>query len=114
MLPRRSPYTAMTRSSNTAAYAGPFVSARPQSKRLERRVAAKNQFKIIGKYESGNVAVVQTELRSGLTEKSGVDRIVVCNIYEVMGDKISVATFVSQRTDPQTARFMKWLQSQPQ
>jgi hypothetical protein len=77
-------------------------------------VAAKNQFKIIGKYVSGNVAVVQTELRIGYIEKSGVDRVIVWNVYEVTGDKIAVATLVGQRTDPQTARFIEWFRSQPQ
>ena len=83
-------------------------------KELERRVAAKNQFKIIGKYVSGNVAVVQTELRIGYIEKSAVDRVIVCNIYEIAGGKIAVATLVGQRTDPQTARFIEWFRSQPQ
>jgi hypothetical protein len=82
-------------------------------KELERRVAAKNQFTIIGKYVSGNVAVVQTELRIGYIEKSGVDRVIVWNIYEVKGDKIAVATLVGQRTDPQTARFIESVTSQP-
>jgi hypothetical protein len=81
-------------------------------KELERRVEAKNRFKIIGKYVSGNVAVVQTELQIGYIESSGVDRVVVWNIYEVTGDKIAVATLVGQRTDPQTARFIEWLKSQ--
>src|SRR5205823_13212971 len=83
-------------------------------KELERRVAAKNQFKIIGKYVSGNVAVVQTELRIGYIEKSAVDRVIVCNIYEIAEGKIAVATLVGQRTDPQTARFIEWFRSQPQ
>ena len=91
----------------------PCVGKAAIQKELERRVAAKNQFKIIGKYVSGNVAVVQTELRIGYIEKSGVDRIIVCNIYEVTGDKIAVATLVGQRTDPQTARFIEWFRSQP-
>lgn len=82
-------------------------------KELERRVAAKNRFKIIGKYVSGNVAVVKTELRIGYIESSGVDRVIVWNIYEAKGDKIAVATLVGQRTDPQTARFIEWLSSQP-
>jgi hypothetical protein len=92
----------------------PCVGKAAIRKELERRVAAKNQFKIIGKYVSGNVAVVQTELRIGYIEKSGVDRVVVWNIYEVTGDKIAVATLVGQRTDPQTARFIEWFRSQPQ
>ena len=91
----------------------PCVGKAAIRKELERRVAAKNQFKIIGKYVSGNVAVVQTQLRIGYIEKSGVDRIIVWNIYEVTGDKIAVATLVGQRTDPQTARFIEWFRSQP-
>ena len=47
-------------------------------------------------------------------EKSGVDRVIVWNIYEVTGNKIAVATLVGQRTDPQTARFIEWFRSQPQ
>src|SRR5271163_3818419 len=43
-------------------------------KELERRVAAKNRWTILGKYVSGNVAVVKTALRIGFIEKSGVDR----------------------------------------
>ena len=77
-------------------------------------MAAKNQFKIIGKYVSGNVAVVQTELRIGYIEKSAVDRVIVGNIYEIAEGKIAVATLVGQRTDPQTARFIEWFRSQPQ
>jgi len=91
----------------------PCVGKAAIQKELERRVAAKNRFTIIGKYVSGNVAVVQTELRIGYIEKSGVDRVVVWNIYEVKGDKIAIATLVGQRTDPQTARFIEWLRSQP-
>jgi hypothetical protein len=92
----------------------PCVGKAAIQKELERRVAARNQFKIIGKYVSGNVAVVQTELQIGFIEQSGVDRVVVWNIYEVTGDKIAVATLVGQRTDPQTARFIEWLRSQQQ
>ena len=92
----------------------PCVGKAAIQKELERRVEAKNQFKIIGKYVSGNVAVLQTELQIGYIEKSSVDRVVVWNIYEVTGDKIAVATLVGQRTDPQTARFIEWIRSQPQ
>jgi hypothetical protein len=92
----------------------PCVGKAAIQKELERRVAAKNQWTIIGKYVSGNVAAVQTELRIGYIEKSGVDRVLVWNIYEMTGDKIAVATLVGQRTDPQTARFIEWFRSQPQ
>src|SRR3954447_11437863 len=43
----------------------PCVGKAAVEKELERRVAAKNEWKIIGKYASGNVAVVQSELKIG-------------------------------------------------
>ena len=82
-------------------------------KELERRVGAKNRWKIVGKYVSDNVAVLKTELQIGYIESSGVDRVVVWNIYEVKDGKIAVATAVGQRTDPQTARFIEWFAKQP-
>jgi ketosteroid isomerase-like protein len=90
-------------------------------KELERRVAATNHATVTGKYVSGNVAVIKSEVRLGPIDKSGalrsiqwspgVDRIVVWNIYEVKEDKIAVVTLVGQRTDPQTAQFIEWLKS---
>src|SRR5438128_11731033 len=68
----------------------PCVGKAAVQKELERRVAAKNQWKIIGKFVSGNVAAVQTELRIGYIEKSGVDRVIVWTLYEVKGDKSAV------------------------
>ena len=91
----------------------PCVGKAAIQKELERRVGAKNRWTIIGKYVSGNVAVIQTELRIGFIEGSGVERVVVWCIYEVKGGKIAVVTLAGQRTDPQTARFMEWIQSQP-
>jgi hypothetical protein len=82
-------------------------------KELERRVGAKNRWKIVGRYVSGTVAVVKTELQIGYIEASGVDRVVVWIIYEVTDGKIAVATTVGQRTDPQTARFIEWFAKQP-
>src|SRR5437762_8033712 len=80
----------------------PCVGKAAIQKELERRVEAKNRWKIIGKYVSGNVAVVQAELQIGFIEESGVDRVVVWTIYETKGDKIAVAALEGQRTDPQT------------
>ena len=91
----------------------PCVGKAAIQKELERRVGAKNRWTIIGKYVSGNVAVIQTELRIGFIEGSGVERVVVWCIYEVKGGKIAVVTLAGQRTDPQTARFIEWIQSQP-
>jgi hypothetical protein len=48
----------------------PCVGKAAIQKEMERRVAAKNRWTIIGKYVSGNVAVVQTELQIGYIEKS--------------------------------------------
>jgi hypothetical protein len=91
----------------------PCVGKAAIQKELERRIEAKNRWTIIGKYVSGNVAVVQTELRIGFIEESGVDRVIVWCIYETKGDKIAVVTLAGQRTDPQTARFIEWFRSQP-
>jgi len=91
----------------------PCVGKPAIQKELERRVEAKNRWTIVGKYVSGNVAVVKTELRIGFIEPSGVERVIVWCIYETKGDKIAVVTLAGQRTDPQTARFIQWIQSQP-
>jgi hypothetical protein len=90
--------------------AAPCVGKAAIQKELERRVGEKTQGTIIGKYVSGSVAPVQFEVRSDSTQKAGVDRIIVWNIYEVKGDKIAAVTIVFQRTDPQTARFFEWQQ----
>jgi hypothetical protein len=87
--------------------AAPCVGRAAIQKELERRVAAKNQWTIVGKYRSSNVVVVKSELRIGYIEWTGVDRVTVWSIYEVKGDKIAVVTLVGQRTDPQTARFIE-------
>ena len=86
----------------------PCVGKATIEKELERRVAARNEWKIIGKYVSGNVAVVQAELKIGFIEYTGVDHVVVWSIYEVTGDKISAVTLAGQRTDPQTRRFIEY------
>jgi hypothetical protein len=100
----------MTRSCKGRAYAR---QPRVLAKELERRVADKTHATTIGKYVSGNVAVQQVEARSDSIQKSGVDRIILWTIYEVKGDKFAAATAALQRTDPQTARYLEWLRSQP-
>ena len=82
---------------------------------------ATNHAAIIGKYVSGNVVVVKTEVRVGSGEKSGpggsvqwssgVDRLVVWNLYEARDGKIAFVSLVGEHTDPQTARFIEWLGS---
>jgi hypothetical protein len=90
----------------------PCVGKEAIRKELERRVEAKNRWKVVDKFVSGNVAVIKAELQIGYIESSGVDRVVIWNIYEVKGDKIAVATLSGQRTDPQTARFIEWSRAQ--
>lgn len=91
----------------------PCIGKEAVQKELERRVGVKNRWKVVGKYVSDNVAVLKTELQIGYIESSGVDRVVVWNIYEVKDGKIAVVTLVGQRTDPQTARFIEWFAKQP-
>jgi hypothetical protein len=106
-------------SDDAVMQAGPLCNATPCvgkaaiQKNLEARVAAKAHATIIGKYVSGNVAAVQSEIRSDNTPKAGVERFIVWTIYEAKGDKIAAATGMLQRTDPQTAKYLAWLQSQP-
>jgi hypothetical protein len=90
----------------------PCVGKASIQKELERRAEAKNEWKVIGKYRSGNVAVIQTELKIGFIGYTGVDRVVVWCIYEVVGDKIAVVTLVGQRTDPETKRFIDYATGQ--
>jgi hypothetical protein len=89
----------------------PCVGKAAIEKELARRVATKNRWTIIGKFVSGNVAVVKTALQIGYIEGSGVDRIIVWCIYEMKADKIAVVTLVGERTDLQTARFIEWVKS---
>ena len=86
----------------------PCVGKAAIQKELERRVAAKNVWKVVGSYVSGNVAVVQTELKIGFIEYTGVDHVVVWCIYEVVGDKIATVRLVGQLTDPGTQRFVRY------
>jgi hypothetical protein len=90
----------------------PCVGKAAIQKELERRVAAKNRWTVVGKYVSGDVAVVKTALQIGFIEGSGVDRVIVWCIYETKADKIAVVTLVGELTDPQTARFIEWFQAQ--
>jgi hypothetical protein len=86
----------------------PCVGKAAIQRELERRVAAKNEWNVVGKYRSGNVAVLQTELKIGFIEYTGVTRVVVWCIYEVVGDKIAAVRLVGQVTDPQTKRFIDY------
>jgi len=94
----------------------PCVGKDAIQKELERRMEQKDYPTIIGKYVTGNVVAIlsavrlvdRTAMRQKLQWSPGVDRLLIWTIYETKGDKIAVATLAGQRTDPQTASFIKW------
>jgi len=45
-------------------------------------------------------------LKTGFNEYTGVDRVVVWCIYQVVGDKFAAVRLAGQVTDPQTKRFI--------
>jgi hypothetical protein len=93
--------------------AAPCVGKAAIQKEIERQVATKVHLTIIGKYVSGNVAVIQVEVRNDDARKAGLERFIAWGIWEVKADKIAAFSARLQRTDPQTARFIEWQQSQP-
>jgi hypothetical protein len=90
----------------------PCIGRAAIQKEIERQVSVKSQLTIIGKYVSDNVAAVQAEIRTDTTKKAGVDRFIGWGIWEVKGDKIVALSTRFQRTDPQTAKFIEWQESQ--
>ena len=88
--------------------AAPCVGKAAIQKELERRVAAKGRATTISDCVSGNVLTSRFEVRSDQIREAGVERIVVWEIIEIRGDKISSVRGLSERTDPQTARFLEW------
>src|SRR5690349_9876237 len=52
----------------------PCVGKAAIQKELERRAAARDHATVVGKYVSGNVAVLKTEVRLTFSDTSGVDR----------------------------------------
>jgi len=101
----------MTRSSNTGPVLDPLRRQAAIQKELERRVAAKNRWTIIG------IRVWQrrggsNRYKLAIIEKSDVDRVIVWCIYEVKGDKIRLSPWwVSD--GPANCALYRWVQSQP-
>lgn len=92
----------------------PCVGKAAIQKDMERRISSKNRPKTLKHYVSGDILTTRVELRSGLTEKAGVDRIILWLIYEAKGDKIALERGpLYERTDPQTAKYVAWLKTQP-
>jgi len=91
----------------------PCVGKAAIQKDMERRISSKNRPKTLKHYVSGNLLTTQVELRSGLTEKAGVDRIILWLMYEVKGDKNAWERGpLYERTDPQTAKYVAWQKTQ--
>jgi hypothetical protein len=92
----------------------PCIGKAAVQKDMERRVNSKNQPKTLKHYVSGDLLTTRSELRNSLTEKAGVERIVIWQIYEVKGDKIAWERGpLYERNDPQTAKYVAWLKTQP-
>ena len=83
-------------------------------KDMERRINSKNKPKTLKHYVSGNLLTTRVELRSALTEKAGVERIILWITYEVKGDKFAWERGpLYERNDAQTAKYVAWLKTQP-
>ena len=94
--------------------AAPCIGKAAIQKELERMVGAKEHDTILKTYVSGNIVTYRLEVRNDATQKAGVERIITWGIYEMKGDKIAyVHRGLSERTDPQTARFVEWQRAQP-
>ncbi len=90
----------------------PCVGKAAIRKRIERLAKSKSKPTINAIYPSGNVVTVRQEVRHRLTRKAGLERLINWNIYEVKGGKIVSKRVLRERTDPQTARYIKWRREQ--
>ncbi len=81
-------------------------------KRIERMVKGKAKDTITANYPSGNVVTSRVEHRSNRMRQAGVERIIKWAIVEIKGDKIVSQRNLFERSDPQTARFLKWQEEQ--
>ena len=82
--------------------------------RKQFEIAAKHGAKatLLATYPSGNVVTTRYEVRHNAARKAGVERLIGWSIYEVKGGKIVSQRNLRERTDPQTARYIKWRQEQ--
>ena|SRR5215831_3754093 len=94
--------------------AAPYVGKAVIQKELERRVADKFHVTILQTYVSGNVLTRRAEFRSDTIKKAGVERTIGWTIFETKGEKIAYERGgIPDRSDPETARFIEWQQTQP-
>jgi ketosteroid isomerase-like protein len=59
-------------------------------------------------YPSGSVVTQREESVHDHVRKAGLERVIYWKIYEVKSGKIVSIRAIRERTDPQTARFIKW------
>lgn len=104
---------------NATGGAGPCVGApcvgkTAIEKHIKHLVDSKVRTTALNEYVSGNVLTVRTEARNDLTRKAGVERVIQWEIIEIRNGKISAVRALRERTDPESARYTKWLQEQAQ
>ena len=90
----------------------PCVGKAAIRKRVERLAKSKAKPTLVATYPSGSVVTVRQEVRHRNTPKAGVERVINWIIYEVKGGKIVSKRVLRERTDPQTARYIKWRREQ--
>lgn len=95
--------------------AAPCVGKAAIQKDLERITADKSRrVTPLNTYATGEVLLTRFEARSAMTQKAGVERIILWGVREMRGDKIaSSRCCLPERTDPQTARFIAWEYAHP-
>ncbi len=80
---------------------------------LEQRVKNKHRkVTVIADYPSGNFLTRQVEIREKRTRKAGVDRIIAWSVTKIKDGKILFRRGFRDRSDPQTARYIKWRREQ--
>jgi hypothetical protein len=94
----------------------PCVGKAAIRKDLERYVTDKSRrITTLNTYVSGDLLVTRFEARSAMIQKAGVERIILWQIREMKGDQIaSSRCCMPDRTDSQTARFLRWDYDHPQ
>jgi len=90
----------------------PCVGKAGVRKMLERAVKHKSTRTPIESYPSGNVVTQRVETRGTSSRKAGLERVICWSIWKVKNGKIAFLRHVHDRTDPQTARFIKWHREQ--
>jgi len=96
--------------------AAPCVGKAVLQKELERRAADNPPVHtLLQTYVSGNVVTMRFEATSVRVKKAGVERIIEWGIFEIKGEKIAyMRGGITDRSDPQTARFAEWQRAQQQ